>query len=61
MGRLALSRKRNESVIVGLDDTNLLKVYVASVTAGKVKLVFEAPNHIPIFREEIWNKRQQKS
>ncbi len=49
---LILTRKIGESVVLG--DT--VHVKVISVEGGQVKLGFEAPHEISIFREEVINK-----
>ncbi|MDA1055987.1 MAG: carbon storage regulator CsrA [Planctomycetota bacterium] len=46
---LVLSRKLNEKVIVGDD----ILVTVLAINGNKVRLGFEAPQYVPIFREEI--------
>lgn len=55
---LVLSRKLQESVIVGggggLD--RLLKITVVEITSGKVKLGFEVDADIPVHRLEVWER-----
>lgn len=55
---LVLSRKKQESVVMGggggLD--RLLKVTVLEIVGGKVKLGFEADGDIPVHRLEIWER-----
>ena len=55
---LVLSRKLQESVIVGggggLD--RLLKITVVEITSGKVKLGFEVDANIPVHRLEVWER-----
>jgi carbon storage regulator len=57
---LVLSRKNRESVVVGdgggLD--RLLKVTVLEISAGRVKLGFEADGCVPVHRLEIWERMQ---
>jgi carbon storage regulator len=55
---LVLSRKRQESVVVGgsIGFTRLLKVTVLEINGGTVRLGFEAPADIPVHRSEIWDK-----
>jgi carbon storage regulator len=56
---LVLTRKRNESVVVG--DANrgerLLKVTVLEIRGGKVRLGFEASSDVPIHRGEAKERR----
>ncbi len=55
---LVLSRKSQESVIVGGAGgfLGLLKVTVLAVTHGKVKLGFEVAADIPVHRLELWER-----
>ena len=47
---LVLSRKLNQSIMVGDD----VRIVVVSVDRDTVKLGIEAPREIPVYREEIW-------
>ena len=55
---LILSRKSQEAVVVS--GTNgyeqVLKVIVLELRGGSVKLGFEAPEEIPIYRHEVWER-----
>ena len=55
---LVLSRKNQESVVVGggggID--RMLKITVLEVAGGRVKLGFEADSDIPVHRLEIWER-----
>jgi len=55
---LVLSRKRQESVVVGgsIGFTRLLKVTVLEINGGTVRLGFEAPADVPVHRSEVWEK-----
>lgn len=55
---LVLSRKKQESVVVGREDGlhRLLKVTVLEVGNGKVKLGFEVDSAIPVHRLEVWER-----
>lgn len=55
---LVLSRKNQESVVVGgcQGFERLLKVTVLEISGGKVRLGFEADADVPIHRSEIWNR-----
>ena len=55
---LVLTRKSNESVVVGGSDRleRLLKVTVLEIGNGKVRLGFEAESDIPIHRFEVWER-----
>jgi carbon storage regulator len=47
---LALSRKINESIIVGND----IEVTILEVKGDQVKLGINAPKSVPIYRKEIY-------
>lgn len=49
---LVLNRKKGEKIVLG---ENLVIVTVVEIGPGnKVRLGFEAPSHVPIYRQEIW-------
>lgn len=47
---LVLTRKPNESIMIGDD----IEVSVLSVTGDKVRIGIQAPHDIPVFRTEIY-------
>lgn len=49
---LVLTRKVGESVIVG----NSIRVQVVELSSGSVRLGFDAPSEVSIYREEIYNE-----
>jgi carbon storage regulator len=55
---LVLSRKNDESVVVGDDDGlgGTVKVTVLEISHGSVKLGFEAQRGVPVYREEVWER-----
>jgi carbon storage regulator len=55
---LVLSRKRQESVVVGGSSAfaPILKVTVVEIKGGTVRLGFEAPTEVPVHRWEVWEK-----
>ena len=55
---LVLSRKMQESVIVGGDDGlhRLLKVTVLDIHGSHVKLGFEVDSDVPVHRSEVWER-----
>jgi len=55
---LVLSRKNNESVVIGVGDAsdNVLKVTVLEIRGGKVRLGFEAKKDVPVHRWEVWQR-----
>ncbi|HEY1862076.1 MAG TPA: carbon storage regulator [Gemmataceae bacterium] len=55
---LVLSRKTQESVVVGGADRfeRLLKVTVLEIKSGCVRLGFEADADVPVHRSEVWER-----
>jgi len=55
---LVLSRKTEESVVVGGHERfePMLKVTVLEVNGGRVRLGFEADEGIPVHRQEVWER-----
>ena len=55
---LILSRKPQESVVVGGGDgvERLLKVTVLEIYHGRVRLGFEAAADVPVHRWEVWER-----
>jgi carbon storage regulator len=55
---LVLTRKNNESVVVGGPGTleSLIKVTVLEIKNGTVRLGFEADAKIPVHRAEVWDR-----
>ena len=55
---LVLSRKNQESIVIGGSDgvQPMLKVTVLEIRGGKVKLGFEADPNIPVQRSEVWER-----
>ena len=57
---LVLSRKSQESVVVGGGGglAPLLTVTVLEIRGGKVRLGFEADAEVPVHRREVWEQIQ---
>ena len=55
---LVLSRKNQESVVIGGADGlhRLLKVTVLGIRGASVKLGFEVDASIPVHRAEVWDR-----
>jgi carbon storage regulator len=55
---LVLSRKNQESVVIGGSDGfhRLLKVTVLGIRGANVKLGFEVDDDIPVHRSEVWER-----
>jgi len=49
---LVLSRKVNEQIVIGND----IRMTVVSIRGNQVRIGFEAPQSVPIFREELWHQ-----
>lgn len=53
---LVVSRKRNESIQIGKDT----KVVVVGIRRDKVRLGIDAPNHIEVYRTELYDAINRK-
>ncbi len=55
---LVLSRKTDESVVIGEPHRceRLLKVTVLGIRGGRVRLGFEAGRDFPVHRWEVWQR-----
>ena len=55
---LVLSRKNDESVVVGDAESfeHVLKVTVLDAKRGKVRLGFEISDDVPVHRWEVWQR-----
>ena len=55
---LVLSRKNDESVVIGGSDQfePVLKVTVLEISDGRVRLGFEVDKDVPVHREEVWER-----
>ena len=53
---LILSRRKNERVVIGDD----IVVTVTEIRGDKVRLGFEAPEEVPVHREEFYKAIQKK-
>lgn len=53
---LILTRRVGEAVRIGDD----IKISVLNVRKNQVRIGFEAPGDRPVFREEIWEKKQDE-
>ena len=55
---LVLSRKNQESVVVGGSDGlhRLFRVKVLEIHGANVKLGFEVDPDVPVYRSEVWDR-----
>ena len=51
---LVLSRKRNEKIVIGEGD-NQVTLVVVEIRGDKVRLGFDAPEEIPVHRQEVYD------
>ena len=60
---LVLSRKQEESVVIGKADDagGLLKVTVLEIKQGRVRLGFEVADDVVVHRWEVWERIQNES
>ena len=56
-GMLALSRKANESIIIGND----IEITVLEVKGEQVKIGIKAPKSIPVYREEVYKQIKESN
>src|SRR5829696_1981387 len=54
---LVLTRKSNQSVMIGDD----IEVTVLSIIGEKVRIGIQAPREIPVFRKEVYLEIQQEN
>lgn len=54
---LILTRKSNESVMVG----NNIEIRVLEVHGDQVRIGFSAPNNVPIYRKELYEAIQHEN
>ncbi len=55
---LVLSRKKDETVVIGgsVGFERLVKITVVEIQKGRVRLAFEADADIPVHRFEVWER-----
>ena len=54
---LALSRKSNESIIIGND----IEITILEVKGEQVKIGIKAPKSIPVYREEVYQQIKESN
>ena len=54
-GFLVLSRRANESIMLGTKETHI-QIKVVDINGGVVRLGIKAPKEMPVHREEIFVK-----
>lgn len=53
---LVLTRNSGESVLIGDD----IKITVLNTGSSQIRLAIEAPKHVPVHREEIYQQIKQQ-
>lgn len=53
MGRLVLSRQRDEEVLIACPDGTVIEVMVVDIRGDKVRIGFTAPREFQIDRAEV--------
>jgi len=56
MAVLVLTRKSNQSIMIGDD----IEVSVLAIMGEKVRIGIQAPRNIPVFRKEVYLEIQQE-
>ncbi|MCI8408563.1 MAG: carbon storage regulator CsrA [Lachnospiraceae bacterium] len=54
---LALSRKQNESIVIGND----IEITILDVKNDQVKIGINAPKHVGVYRKEIYLQIQEEN
>ena len=57
MGVLVLTRKTNQSIMIGDE----VEISVLAVIGEKVRIGIEAPRSVPVFRKEVYVEIQEGS
>ncbi len=51
-----LTRQINDSIIIG----DNIKVYILDIKGRRARIGIDAPRDIPVHREEVWHRIQEK-
>lgn len=54
---LVLSRKKNESIVIGND----ISIAVVEIRGDKVRIGIQAPQHMPVHRQEVYDAIQRQN
>lgn len=57
---LILTRRLNETVIIGNEGPDQVTVTVLGVKGGQVRLGINAPKDVPVHREEVYERIQNE-
>ena len=58
---LVLSRKKNESVLLGPDPDSVARITIIEIRGDKVRLAFEVPRDWCLHRQEIYEAIQREN
>lgn len=54
---LSLGRRRNETIVVIQDGRVIARITVSGISRNTVRLVFDAPADVKVWREEVLQRR----
>ncbi len=54
---LSLGRRRNETIVVIQDGRVIARITVGGISRNAVRLVFDAPPDVKVWREEVLRRR----
>lgn len=54
---LALSRKKDESIIIG----NNIEITILDIKGDQIKIGVNAPKSVPIYRKEVYSEIQESN
>lgn len=58
---LVLSRKRDEKILLKLNENEEIELTVVRIDGNKVRLGIKAPDTVPILRSELVTKSEKES
>lgn len=56
---LVLSRKKNESLVIGAPGPGQITVVIVDIRGDKVRMGIEAPKEVPVHRREVYDAIQR--
>jgi carbon storage regulator len=61
LSRIAVTRKVDDSVVIGDDPASSIEVLVVSVKGEAVRVGIKAPREVQVHREEVWRLIQESN
>lgn len=52
---LVLTRKEDESIMIGEDDASSIEIRIVAIKNGHVKIGIKAPRETPVHRREVYD------